>query len=163
MTPQTYGRHVYWHYPLFEWCMAFAMLGISACIFLTPKTIEIGAFRFMVQAGLTAGPAGVLFFAAGMLRAAALISNGRWQKGPWRYGSKARAVGAAMGAMLWFQLGLALLLLTQVTDTLSIGIPVYAALTVGELISCYRVGFVYDRRSLEALAEAADARLSDSQ
>jgi len=159
--PVTVHKFVYWMYPLFEWVMAFAMVGIALCIFWTPKTIEMGAFRFLIQAGFTAWPTFFLFAIAGGLRMVALVSNGRWQ-GKRKLGAKSRAVGAAFGAMLWGNLAIALVLLTQDTETASIGIPVYAALTVGELISCYRISFVYDRR-LEILAGAVDARSNFSK
>lgn len=130
MRPQHFRQ-----YSLFEWCAAFMMLGMAVCIFLTPKTIELGAFRFMAHAGLTALPAFLLLFIAGTLRICALLANGRWQ-----YGSLARVVGGIVGAFFWFQLAVALVLLTGVTGTLSIGIPVYLILMAGEMYSGYRVG-----------------------
>jgi hypothetical protein len=122
-------------YPLFEWCTTFMMIGMAVCIFLTPKTIELGAFRFMTYFGMSSLPAFALLFIAGTLRICALIANGRWQ-----YGSLARLSGAILGAFFWFQLGVALVLLTQVSGTLSIGIPVYFVLMGGEIYSCYRIG-----------------------
>lgn len=136
------------------------MVGIALCILITPKTIELGAFRFMQLGGLTAFPTFLIFTIGGVLRAAALISNGRWH-GQWRFGAKLRAIGAGFGAIMWAQLAIALVLLTEVTGTISIGVPVYISLTAGELISCYRVAFVYDRNS-EVVAGGNDARSSFS-
>lgn len=119
------------------------MLGIAVCIFITPDTIRIGAFRLMTEAGLTAGLTTLLFATFGALRIIALYANGHWQ--PW--GAWARGLGAITAAFLWFQMGLALLLLTKITGTLSVGIPVYAVLTIGELVSCYRAASDEIRRS----------------
>lgn len=110
------------------------MIGIALCIIFTPKTIEMGAFRFMLEAGWSATVIKAIFLAFGLARVSALYANGRWQ--PW--GARLRALCAIAAAFMWFQMGLALALLTYVSGMLSIGIPVYAVLTVGELRSCYR-------------------------
>ncbi len=119
---------------MFEWATTAMMLGIAVCLIATPKTIELGAFRFLLDAGLTSGRVAVLLLAVGVLRAVSLYLNGLWQ--PW--GARSRAFGALVGSVMWLQLTIALVLLTEITGTLSIGIPVYAALTVGEMISCHR-------------------------
>jgi len=126
------GRHC--RYRVFEWSTTASMLGIAFCATVTPKTIEMGAFRLLMETGLTSGRVTVIFFVVGALRAASLYFSGAWQ--PW--GARCRAFGALVGSVMWLQMTIALVLLTEITGTLSIGIPVYAALTVGEMVSCHR-------------------------
>lgn len=121
-------------YPLFEWLTATMMTGIALCVVITPKTIEMGAFRYMLDAGFTPFMAFLFFIGAGGLRMLALIANGRL-----RYGTHCRAAGALVGAFMWFHMAYALIQLTEITGTLSVGIPVYFVLMIGEVISCYRV------------------------
>lgn len=128
---------------LFEWAATAMMLGIAVCVVLTPATIEMGAFRFLREAGLTAVPVAIVFGAFGALRAVALWANGYWQPG----GARARMLCASAAAFMWFQMLVALLALMRVTGTLSVGIPVYAVLTACELISCYRAAYDEVRRS----------------
>lgn len=112
------------------------MLGIAGCIFLTPKTIDMGAFRFMVDAGFTAIITFVIFTSVGVLRLIALYSNGHWSNG-WI----ARCFGCIGGAVMWLQMMFALFLLTGVTGTLSVGIPIYCGLTAIEIRYCYLVAY----------------------
>lgn len=123
-------------YPLSEWSTTAMMLGIAACIFITPRTIEMGSFRFMQEIGIGPSSAFLIFASAGILRIIALYANGRWP-----HGTTARVVSGSVGAFMWFQMAWALMLLTRETGTLSVGIPVYLCLTVSEVISCYRVAF----------------------
>jgi hypothetical protein len=129
---------------LFEWCATAMMIGIAVCLVATPKTLEMGAFRFMTEARWSAAAVAWVFGVFGMLRVAALYANGHWQ--PW--GARARMAGSMVAALMWFQMMIALALLTNVTGTLSIGIPVYIVLTVGELFSCYRAAADEIRRDI---------------
>ena len=119
---------------IFEWMSTFMMVGIAVCVLITPRTIEMGAFRFMVEIGMTSGPVAIIFAVFGALRVVALYANGKWQP----LGARARFAGALVAALMWFQMLLALFLLGRVTGTLSIGIPVYLALTIGEILSCHK-------------------------
>jgi hypothetical protein len=119
---------------IFEWSTASMMIGIALCVLITPKTIDLGAFRLMTDAGFSALPVGITFAIVGAVRFFALYRNGRMQP----YGAWMRAGGAMIAAFMWFQMCLALVLLTELTGTLSIGIPVYAVLTAAEVYSCYR-------------------------
>ena len=122
---------------IFEWLMSGAMIGIAVACIATPDTIKDGSFRLLVEVGLDAGAMAIFFMAFGITRMVALWTNGTFPAlQPW--GAKARALGAGAAAMLWSQMILALAMLSETTGTISIGVPVYAALTVGELISCYR-------------------------
>lgn len=118
---------------LFEWTMTVAMLGLALEIAIWPGTIGASAFRYMLQVVGTSNLS-MFFMMVGLLRIAALIANGQWPV----YGPRCRAVGAGFGALIWFQMVIALLILAPTSGIPSPGIPVYLALTTGELISAYR-------------------------
>lgn len=119
---------------LFEWGMAFAMLCLALEIFVWPATIGASAFRYIAVVVRT-GNLGCLFFIIAIARGVALIINGRSAV----YGPRVRAVGAMAGAVIWAQMLVALFILIAETQSPpSPGIPIYFALTVCELISCYR-------------------------
>jgi hypothetical protein len=78
---------------------------------------------------------GLLFFLVAIARGVALIINGRSDV----YGPRVRAIGAMVGAVIWAQMLVALFgFLAETRSPPSPGIPIYFALTVCELISCYR-------------------------
>lgn len=118
---------------LFEWVMTVAMIGVAVIMIVSPRSIEVGAFRYTLV--LLGSPLlmTVFFALVGGFRAFALWGNGKLKHGP-----RLRAAGAVLGALMWAQMALALVFLTGDTGTLSVGIPVYAALSGGEIISCYR-------------------------
>lgn len=119
---------------LFEWVAACSMLGIAVTLAASPATIQRGSFRYMLDAGLTPSLLGPFFALVGVLRIIALYANGEWK--PW--GPRCRAAGALLGALIWGQMALALAQLTKDTSTISLGIPVYFCIILGELFSCYR-------------------------
>ena len=116
--------------------MTWAMIGVSACVFLTPETIKLGAFRYMLTMGFDARAIYLMFGIAGWVRIFALLVNGRWPV----WGPRLRALAAITGAFMWMQLSLALMAATSEQKVLFIGIPVFLALTAGEIVSCYRAG-----------------------
>ena len=119
---------------MFEWVMTFAMLGIALEISFWPSSIESGSFRLLL---IIISPTGLsLFFGAfGLLRIAALIANGSWPE----HGPRMRAMGAGAASLMWGQMCIALFLITPNQGGVpSAGIPVYFALTIGELLSAYR-------------------------
>jgi hypothetical protein len=119
---------------LFEWIMTAAMLGLAAEIAIWPGTIGASAFRFILSV-VSAQNMGIFFFAFGVVRIAALVANGSWPV----HGPKMRALGAGFAALMWGQMCIALLLLAPLNNGIpSPGIPVYFALTIGEVISAYR-------------------------
>jgi hypothetical protein len=119
---------------LFEWMTALMMLGIAATIGVSPRTIESGGFHLMQDAGITRDRLGWAFLLIGILRIGALYANGRSPfYGPW-----CRFAGAFVGALVWLQMGLALVAWSDRAGYVSIGVPVYAVLALGEFISCYR-------------------------
>lgn len=119
---------------LFEWMTALMMVGIAVTIALSPKAIAFGGFYLMQDIGLTPAILGVLFSLGGCLRVAGLYANGNWPI----YGPRLRAGCALGGAVIWAQMFLALIKWSSQSGYVSIGVPVYLFLTIGEFISCYR-------------------------
>jgi hypothetical protein len=119
---------------LFEWITAVIMVGIATTIAISPRAVASGGFHLLQNLGLTAEVLVLLFAIGGCVRIAALWANGRWQVcGPWfRFGC------ALAGAFLWAQMCLALIEWSDGAGYVSIGVPVYAGLALGELISCSR-------------------------
>lgn len=117
---------------LFEWVMTIAMLGMAAQIALYPDTIAASSYRLVLL--IVSAENMALFFAVfGFMRIAALIANGSWP----RHGPRLRAMGAGSAALMWAQLAVALILVAP-DGAPSPGLPVYFALTIGELVSAYR-------------------------
>lgn len=119
---------------LFEVVMTMIMLSMVPIFILSPDTIKIGSFRLMHRAGFDAFNLAIFFAVFGTIRIAAFIANGNWKV----WGPRFRAIGAGAAAFIWFQMAYALLILSPQTGTLSVGIPVYFWLMVGEVVSCYR-------------------------
>jgi hypothetical protein len=110
------------------------MLCLSVEIFIWPLTLGASAFRYLAIVVNTEN-VGLLFFVVAIARGAALIVNGRSDV----YGPRVRAAGALAGAVIWAQMLVALfVLMSEMNTPPSPGIPVYFALTMCELISCYR-------------------------
>ena len=119
---------------LFEWVMTLAMLGLSLEIAIWPQTIGASSFRLILML-VSAENMGVFFLVFGLMRIAALIANGNWPV----HGPRLRAMGAGAAALMWAQMCVALLMLAPHNlGVPSPGIPVYLALTLGELTSAYR-------------------------
>lgn len=119
---------------LFEWVMTLAMLSLALEIAIWPGTIGASSFRFILLV-VSSHNMGVIFALFGVLRVAALIANGSWPS----HGPRLRAIGAGCAALMWGQMCIALFMLAPLNQGVpSPGIPVYFALTLGELISAYR-------------------------
>jgi hypothetical protein len=124
----------YWRDRLFEWVMAVAMIGFGLEIFIWPQTIQASAFVHILRV-VSAPNMSLFFMFFGVMRIAALVANGNWPT----YGPRFRAIGAGAAAVMWAQLCASLMLLAPFNNGIpSPGIPVYFALTIGELISAYR-------------------------
>ncbi len=124
---------LYWRDRLFEWVTAGMMIGFAITIALWPDTIQASSFRYILRV-ISAESMGVFFTVFGVMRFSALIANGSWPI----YGPRFRTIGAGAGALMWGQLSASLIYLSPPHPP-SPGIPVYILLTVGELISAYRV------------------------
>lgn len=119
---------------LFEWVMTLAMLGLAIEIAIWPGTIGASSFRLILVLVSTEHMA-VFFAVFGLMRIAALFANGSWPV----HGPRLRAMGAGSAALMWGQMCVALLLLAPFNQGVpSPGLPVYFALTIGELVSAYR-------------------------
>jgi hypothetical protein len=118
---------------LFEWVMTGIMLGLALEIAIWPNTIGASAFYYMLRV-IGSTNLNMFFAVAGLLRVAALIANGTWPV----VGPRIRACSAGAASIIWFQMVIALLLVAPVNGVPSPGIPVYLALTIGELLSAYR-------------------------
>lgn len=119
---------------LFEWVMTCAMLGLAFEIALWPQVIGSSSFRLILSI-ISAENMGLFFGLFGMLRIVALVANGSWPT----HGPRMRAFGAGAAALMWGQMCIALLiLLPHKNGVPSPGIPIYFALTIGEIVSAYR-------------------------
>lgn len=121
---------------LFEWVTSSALLAIALQTAIWPQVISASNFRYILLV-INSLDLSILLFFVGIIRLAALIANGRYWP---TISPRLRAFGALLGALIWFQIFFALLqLVPKVGSPPSPGIPVYFALMMGELISCYRV------------------------
>lgn len=110
------------------------MLMLAVHIAIWPDSIRASAFRQILDV-LPEAWLGFGFAIAGVLRIAALIANGASDV----WGPLSRAAGALAGALIWFQMCIALYhLVPSVGSPPSPGIPVYLTLSIVELISMYR-------------------------
>lgn len=121
----------YFRERLFEMFAVASMLGMAITLLISPRSIEVSTFRLLLATGLTQLVIMSFLFVFGCCRMAALVINGRSSVvGPW-----VRAVGAGAGAFWWAQCCYALLSFTTAsTSTVSMGVPMYLAATVCELI-----------------------------
>ena len=101
---------------------------------IDPHTLERGAFKQLLDLGMTPIVLIVIGVFTGVMRLFALIMNSEIKFGP-----HMRAFGAAVTAIIWGQLGSALILRTFDTGSISIGISIFLVLTGGELFSLYRI------------------------
>lgn len=110
------------------------MLGMALVIAINTDAIKFGGFYLMSNVGLTAPVLGVLLTFIGCVRCVALVANGFWPV----WGPRMRASCAFLGASIWAQMLFALVTWSAERDFLSVNVPIFVMLTVGELISCYR-------------------------
>ncbi|MCP1832851.1 hypothetical protein [Bradyrhizobium sp. USDA 4545] len=131
----TFGKLIrHFENRLAEVATSAMMLMLAVHIAIWPDSIRASAFRQILDV-LPEAWLGWGFAIAGCLRIAALIANGAWQF----YGPIMRAIGALSGALIWFQMCIALYhLVPSVGSPPSPGIPVYFTLSVVELVSMYR-------------------------
>ena len=118
---------------LFEWISTSMMLGIAGTLYLSPHSISASAFKLLLNV-LSQSVIADLFFIFGLTRIVALVANGSTPI----YGPIMRALCAIGGAIMWFQLSIALFLASIGQDHVSPGVTFYFCMCVGEIISCYR-------------------------
>jgi len=114
---------------LFEWCMAAAMTGMALVMAYDPAALS-GSRFWIISTGIGYALLFSLCSVFGALRLLALYYNGTWHAS-----YKLRAAGALAGAAVWMNMAIALMLSG---GPISISIPVYLALSAGELRSCWR-------------------------
>lgn len=116
---------------LFEWITSGMMLGIALDIAYSPHAIAAGGFHLLQNLGLTPRVLIAFFLITGLARLGSLYANGHLPiYGPW-----CRVACAALGAFIWAQMMLSLVVWSEAGDYLSIGVPVYFFLMVGEIVS----------------------------
>lgn len=123
-------RH--FHNRISEVSNAMVMIGIGVQIIVAPVPPDYHALDMLLGV-IPDGGIALLFVAVGTIRMAALIANGHWPEyGPWL-----RAVGALVGALIWSQMFLSLIVIPSDSLT-SLGAPIFSVFTMVELISIYR-------------------------
>lgn len=117
---------------LFEWMMAGAMLLLSFTFALPGDTLGRGDYRIIAWMGEEFFA--FLFGTVGAMRCVALYANGRLPV----YGPLMRYIGSFVGALCWLNLGLPLAVGSLVSGNVSLVVPVFGMLTLGEFLSVYR-------------------------
>lgn len=121
------------HERLAEWVFTSIMILVGMEILIWPTTLKNSAFLYMPGAGLPTF-VGCIYLTVGVVRAAALLANGR----SWVYGPRMRAYGALASAVIWGQMCLSLIVLAPERGVPSIGIPNWFVLTCAEMIIAYK-------------------------
>src|SRR5687768_11555254 len=110
---------------------AIIMVGIGIQLTAQPG-VDYKAFNLIFQY-VDVKHISSLFLLVGSLRLAALIANGNWPEyGPWM-----RAIGAAIGSLVWSQMFLSLVVL-EAPESGSLGAPIFFVFSVVEILSIYR-------------------------
>lgn len=118
---------------LVEWGMAAAMLGAGLLILSWPQSISTSEYRY-IQLLMSAPFVGVFLMLTGTFRIIALIINGRSVV----YGPRIRAWCSLLGAVIWAQMLIALLIILPEKGWVpSPGIPFWLVLVFLELLSAY--------------------------
>jgi len=112
-----------------EAAAAWMMIGIAVLIVTDPAAADAHSFD-LIGVAIVDDWLAPAFLTVGVVRMAALIANGSWPVyGPWM-----RAGCALLGALIWSQMCLSLVILALPSP----GVPIYAVLTGTELFSIYR-------------------------
>jgi hypothetical protein len=110
-----------------EWQAALAMLGAALVIALFPSAVSNGGFTALMLCAI--------FFMSGCLRAASLYANGNWPV----WGRVMRVLAAIVGALLWLQMALSQVMWSYPLGYVTIDVPVYVVLALGEFVTIYRI------------------------
>ena len=130
-------RH--FHNRISEVSNALIMIGLGLQIMVAPQVSDYRALD-LLSGIVPAGSIAMLFIVVGTVRMAALIANGHWPEyGPWL-----RAIGALVGALVWSQMFLSLIVVPP-DELTSLNAPVYLVFTGIELVSIYRALAMRDR------------------
>lgn len=122
---------------MFEWLMGAAMIGMAGQLFYTPESLTQSLFKQVVSVGIGPYAMATILGMTGLARLISLYLNGRWVPSP-----KVRFACCLIGALVWLHMGVALI--AARVEYVSLSVYVFAALTAGEVLSCYRAS--YDAR-----------------
>lgn len=119
---------------LFEWTMAFVLIGFGLHLIVWPGSIAASKFSFMLDIAGT--QTFMLFYLiVGYVRGMALYLNGNWPK----WGPYVRSTTAVCGAVVWFQMDYSLFMAQHTINAdPSISLWLYTALGGAEIFSAYR-------------------------
>lgn len=120
---------------LFEWAMAFAMLGIGIHIMLVPGAFASSRMSPLLDLVISLPVLVFLYLAAATIRLVGLYFSVQLKS----YGFHMRAAGSALGSLNWAQMALALIITARETGNhVSPMIWLYTSLAAAEIISTYR-------------------------
>lgn len=121
---------------LFEWCSAVIMTQIGILVLagdLYLNTKPQLAFLALLQLGVAPIGIGLIFLGVGVTRLFALKRNGQWRNGP-----LIRAVGAAVGMLIWGQLFYGIVAVWLHTGEIFVSLAIWDTLVVFEYLSFKR-------------------------
>lgn len=118
---------------LTELAMAAIFLGSSILLMVSPASISVGGLDYLSRT-FSLWTVISIFFVLGVSRIVALGLNGHWLP----YGAYVRAAGAAVGAVMWLQVGAALITFSSNGNPLPLETVTYGVLALFEGISMYR-------------------------
>lgn len=122
----------------FEWFGAILCLSIGLHVYFVPEAIAQSRFKTLFDF-VTPETLAVYAVVIGAVRMLSLHFYGRLAFGSVRTCAAIRAMAAVCCAALWFQLEMALVTNSNITQTsYSVGVSVYFWLTAGDLFSTYR-------------------------
>src|SRR5882672_2602286 len=118
---------------MFELAMALIFFGSSVMLAFSPSSVQAGGLVYL-SATFNVWTLTIIFFIVGVSRIVALGLNGHWMP----QGAYVRAVGCAVGAIMWLQVDAALITFGARDGTLPFSTVTYGVLAVFEAISMYR-------------------------
>lgn len=120
---------------LFEWMSASMLLGVALILTYDPSTLVDSQFVLLSRVGYTPFVVTSLGFVFGTVRISALVVNGFSVK----WGPVCRMAASLFSALLWGLMCYSSLeWFVMWGYTLSLGVPIFFFLMVGELISAHR-------------------------
>lgn len=119
---------------LFEITMTIALIGMALACLQSGDVLTKTAFRKLLSIHMTQTILGTIFGTLGFLRVVALVVNGRSRK----WGPRIRFGASVACAFLWAEIALAIYLASPILEAISLGVPMYLALSVGEVGAGYR-------------------------
>jgi hypothetical protein len=122
------------HTRLFEWLSSMMIISMALIEYIDPRTINRGGFYLISHLGMTSWVFYILTCVFGSMRIVALVANGM---SVW-WGPRIRMLVSLVSAVIWSQMAYSLIVWSVAQDYLSLGIPIFTFLAVGELVSSHR-------------------------